>query len=65
MAAKFELYMDADDSFRFRLVGPDGTVLLTSEPYADEDLAIAGIWSVREAAARGKIVDITDSSISA
>jgi uncharacterized protein YegP (UPF0339 family) len=57
--------MDADDSFRFRLVGPDGTVLLTSEPYADEDLAIAGIWSVREAAARGKIVDITDSSISA
>ena len=65
MAAKFELYLDAEDCFRFRLVGPDGTVLLTSEPYADEDRAIAGIWSVREAAARGTIVDITDSSISA
>jgi uncharacterized protein YegP (UPF0339 family) len=65
VAAKFELYLDAEDCFRFRLIGPDGTVMLTSEPYADEDVAIAGIWSVREAAARGKIVDITGSQISA
>ncbi|MBT2512890.1 DUF1508 domain-containing protein [Arthrobacter sp. ISL-30] len=59
MAAKFELYLDAEDSFRFRLVALDGTVMLTSEPYEDEDLAIAGIWSVREAAAMGRIVDLT------
>ena len=61
MAAKFELYMDADDCFRFRLVALDGTVMLTSEAFAHEDVAIAGIWTVREAAAAGRVVDLTGS----
>ena len=61
MAALFELYMDADDCFRFRLVAEDGEVMLTSEAYAYEDVAIAGIWAVREAAVTGSIVDLTGS----
>lgn len=61
MAAKFELYLDADDCFRFRLVALDGTVMLTSEAFAHEDAAIAGIWTVREAAAVGRVVDLTGS----
>lgn len=65
MAAKFELYLDEEDCFRFRLVALDGTVMLTSEAFAHEDVAIAGIWTVREAAAAGKIVDLTGSDINA
>jgi uncharacterized protein YegP (UPF0339 family) len=61
MAAKFELYLDADDCYRFRLVALDGTVMLTSEAFAHEDVAIAGIWAVREAAAAGRVVDLTGS----
>lgn len=59
MAARFELYMDGDDCYRFRLVAEDGEVMLTSVAYAYEDLAIAGIWAVREAAVTGSIVDLT------
>lgn len=59
MAALFELYIDEDDCFRFRLVAEDGEVMLTSEAYAYEDVAIAGIWAVREAAVTGSIVDLT------
>ncbi|MBT2534890.1 DUF1508 domain-containing protein [Arthrobacter sp. ISL-69] len=60
MAALFELFKDADDCFRFRLVAEDGEVMLTSVAYAYEDVAIAGIWAVREAAVTGSIVDLTD-----
>jgi uncharacterized protein YegP (UPF0339 family) len=60
MAALFELFMDEDDCFRFRLVA-NGEVMLTSEAYAYEDVAIAGIWAVREAAVTGGIVDLTDT----
>lgn len=65
MAALFELYLDADDCFRFRLVAEDGSVMLTSEAYAHEDVAIAGIWSVREAAVTGSIVDLTGPNANA
>lgn len=60
MAALFELFLDADDCFRFRLIAADGEVMLTSVAYAYEDVAIAGIWAVREAAVTGGIVDLTD-----
>jgi uncharacterized protein YegP (UPF0339 family) len=65
MPASFELYMDGDDCYRFRLVAVDGSVMLTSEAYAHEDVAIAGIWSVREAAVTGSIVDLTGPNANA
>ncbi|UVJ38779.1 DUF1508 domain-containing protein [Arthrobacter sp. CJ23] len=61
MATQFNLYVDADASLRFQLVTGNGDVLLTSDAFADEDAAIAAIWSVREAAAKGRIVDLTSS----
>ncbi|WP_368074353.1 hypothetical protein [Arthrobacter sp. 24S4-2] len=36
--------------------------MLTSEAYAQEDAAIAGIWAVQEVAATGSIVDLTGSN---
>lgn len=59
MASHFKLYVDADALLRFQLVTGNGDVLLTSNAFEDEDAAIAGIWSVREAAVNGRIVDLT------
>lgn len=59
MSAHFNLYADADACLRFQLVSDNGDVLLTSNPCENEDAAIAAIWSVREAAANGRIVDLT------
>ena len=61
MASQFNLYVDADACLRFQLVTGNGDVLLTSKAFKDEDAAIAAIWSVREAAANGRIVDLTGS----
>lgn len=59
MAAQFKIYADLDARLRFQLVTGNGDVLLTSEPYETEDQAIAAIWSVRDAAANGHIIDHT------
>ncbi|WP_284980570.1 DUF1508 domain-containing protein [Arthrobacter sp. efr-133-TYG-118] len=61
MASQFNLYVDADACLRFQLVTGNGDVLLTSKAFEDQDAAIAAIWSVREAAAKGRIVDLTGS----
>jgi uncharacterized protein YegP (UPF0339 family) len=61
MASQFNLYVGADACPRFQLVTGNGDVLLTSKAFKDEDAAIAAIWSVREAAANGRIVDRTGS----
>lgn len=61
MASQFNLYVDADACLRFQLVTGNGDVLLTSKAFKDEDAAIAAIWSVREAAAKGRIIDLTGS----
>lgn len=61
LAFQFQLFTDANDRYRFRFVASDGTVMLTSEAYAGEAAAAAGITAVREIAAAGLIVDRTDS----
>lgn len=61
MAARFEIYADADDRIRFRLVSDEGALMLTSRPYESENEAITGIWSLRGTAATGPIVDLTNS----
>ncbi|NLC37525.1 MAG: tryptophan--tRNA ligase [Alcaligenaceae bacterium] len=38
-AARFVSFRDEDGSFRFRLIGPDGTELLLSEPFDDPKAA--------------------------
>ena len=55
MAPQFNLHAD----LTFQLVNDSGDVLLTSKAFEDKDSAIAAIWSMREAAALGRIVDLT------
>lgn len=62
MASQFKLFVDADARLRFQLVTGNGDVLLTSKAFEDKDAAISAIWSMRESAAKGHIVDLTGST---
>ena len=58
MAGKFEVFVDAESHFRFRLKAPDGTVLAVSAAFDDKQGAAAGIAAVRECAGMGLITDL-------
>jgi uncharacterized protein YegP (UPF0339 family) len=58
MAGKFELFVDAESKFRFRLTAPDGTVVAESPAFRDKPAAVAGIAAVRECAGMGLITDL-------
>lgn len=58
MAGTFELFRDGGVSFRFRLKGPDGTVVAVSGPFSDKASAVEGIDAVRECAGTGLITDL-------
>lgn len=58
MAGMFELFVDAESYFRFRLTAPDGTVMAVSKAFDNKDAAVAGIAAVREYAGMGLITDV-------
>ena len=58
MAGTFELFVDAESKFRFRLKAPDGTVMAVSAAFSDKSAAVAGIAAVRELAGMGLISDL-------
>ncbi len=65
MAGMFELFMDSQSSFRFRLTAPDGTVMAVSKPFDTKTDAVAGIAAVREYAGMGLITDCCTTSTNA
>jgi uncharacterized protein YegP (UPF0339 family) len=65
MAGTFELFVDADAYFRFRLRAPDGEVLVVSKAFADKPAAVAGISAVREYAGMGLISDLCPAETTA
>ena len=58
MAGMFELFVDVESSFRFRLTTPDGTVMAISKAFDTKAAAVAGIADVREYAGMGHITDL-------
>ncbi|MBD1542832.1 YegP family protein [Arthrobacter sp. IA7] len=62
MAAVFEVFVDAESQFRFRLKAPDGSVLAISAPFEDKRAAAAGIADVRECAGTGLIADLSPAA---
>ena len=48
MSAKFELYRDKADQFRFRLKATNGEIILASEGYTTKASANNGIHAVKE-----------------
>jgi len=63
MAGMFELFVDAESTFRFRLTAPDGTIMAVSKPFATKTEAVAGIAAVREYAGMGLITDHSTTTI--
>ncbi|MGM9473792.1 YegP family protein [Pseudarthrobacter sp. YS3] len=62
MAGIFELFLDAESHFRFRIKAPDGTVMAVSKAFADKTSVVAGIAAVREYAGMGLVADLTPSA---
>jgi len=60
MAAKFTLYKDKADQFRFNLKAANGEIIaVSSESYPDKKSAEKGIASIAKNAPVAKIVDET------
>ncbi|HKS01429.1 MAG TPA: YegP family protein [Arthrobacter sp.] len=62
MAGVFEVFVDAESHYRFRLMAPNGTVLAISAPFEDKRAAAAGIADVRECAGTGLITDLSPAA---
>ncbi|WP_411375430.1 YegP family protein [Arthrobacter sp. MPF02] len=58
MAGNFEVFVDSESLFRFRLLGPDGTVMAVSRAFEDKTAVAAGIAAVRECAGTGLVTDL-------
>lgn len=58
-SAKFEIYKDAAEKFRFRLKAPNGEVIASGEAYESKDSCKNGIESVKTNAPKAEIFDAT------
>ncbi|WP_395796420.1 YegP family protein [Arthrobacter sp. FW306-04-A] len=54
----FEVFVDAESFFRFRLKSPDGIVIAVSTPFEDKSGVVAGIAAARECAGMGLVTDL-------
>lgn len=59
MAGKFELYVDAQRKYRFRLKAANGEIIAVGESYESKHGALNGIDSIKRNAADAPVVDIT------
>lgn len=59
MAAKFEIFKDSANEFRFHLKAANGEVVAQSEGYTSKQSAQVGIEAVRTAAADAVVEDLT------
>ncbi|WP_439681038.1 YegP family protein [Embleya sp. MST-111070] len=55
MAAKFEVYTDKNDKFRFRLKAGNGEIIATGEAYETKDACLKGVESVKTNAPDARI----------
>ena len=58
MAGKFELFVDDQERYRFRLKAADGTVMAVSKDFETKRDAVLGIREVRACAGTGLITDL-------
>ena len=58
MAAKFEVYKDNRDEYRFRLKAANGEIIASSEGYSSKNACLNGIESVKKNASDAEIKEI-------
>lgn len=59
MTGRFEVFLDEQMRFRFRLLDANGAVLAVSSPFAGKREVGAGIAAVRECAGMGLVTDLS------
>ncbi|MCP4287181.1 MAG: DUF1508 domain-containing protein [Gammaproteobacteria bacterium] len=59
MSGKFELYKDARERYRFRLISESGELVLSGEGYTQKVLALDAIVSIMKSAAEAAVIDMT------
>jgi hypothetical protein len=64
MTGSFEVFVDSESYFRFRLKAPDGTIMAVSMAFEDKPAAVAGITAIREYAGMGLITDLCPAGLS-
>lgn len=63
MAGIFEVFVDGESFFRFRLKSPDGVVIAVSTPFEDKTAVVAGIAAARECAGMGLVTDLCPAAV--
>jgi hypothetical protein len=58
MAAKFEVYKDSRDEYRFRLKAANGEIIALSEGYSSKSGCLNGIESVKKNAPEAEIKEL-------
>ena len=59
MSAKFEIFKDSINEYRFRLKAPNGEIIAVSEGYTTKQNAQKGIEAVKEYANEADVSDNT------
>jgi len=59
VSGKFELYKDARERYRFRLISESGELVLSGEGYTQKVLALDAIVSIMKNASEAAVVDMT------
>lgn len=60
MPAKFMVYKDKGEEWRFNLVAPNGEVIASSEGYTSKDNCLKGVESVKRWATEAETVERED-----
>jgi uncharacterized protein len=64
MAAKFEIFKDRAEKFRFHLKAPNGEITVESQAYASKANAQKGIGAIKTHAHDAKVEDHSDAKSS-
>lgn len=62
MPGKFELYKDARERYRFRLVSESGELVLSADGYTQKVLALDAIVSIMRSATEAVVLDMSQPS---
>jgi uncharacterized protein len=63
MAAKFEIYQDKAEKYRFRLKAGNGEIIAVGEAYSSKSACKNGIESIKKNAAEAAVVDQTPTAV--
>jgi uncharacterized protein YegP (UPF0339 family) len=58
MSAKFEVYKDKNEEYRFRLKAGNGEIIASGEGYSSKQACLAGIESIKKNAASAPIEEL-------